>query len=335
MTLDDVAKAAGVSPKTVSRVLNNEPNVRGATRDKVLAAAEQLGYRPNPAARSLASSKSYTITHLHANPNQDYIAQANSGLYEVCRKHNYLMFAEPLEDEQEDIERRVETFLTSLRTDGVILTAPLTDHESLLELLRRKRIPVVSISPTVERNNIASVAVDDKAASALMTKHIVSLGHRSIGYISGPTNHGSSALRKEGFFEIIRQAGIPESACHCEEGDYTFRSGLVAAKRILSGSTKPTAIFAANDLMAAGAMTASFQAGYAVPEQISIAGIDASYVGSILWPPLCTIRQPVNEMAKTAANWLISGELFENDRPKRKMFETTLVDRASMAAVPQ
>ena len=334
MTLEDVATAAGVSPKTVSRVMNNEPNVRPTTREKVLKVAQQLGYRPNRAARSLAGSKSYTISHLHNNPNQDYTERANAGIYRACRDYNYQLFLVQLEDFASSLEQQVEDFLSSHEVDGVILSPPAADNETLIGLFVSKDIPVVTISPAIERSDVASVFINDRRAAAVMTQHLIDLGHSSIGFIAGPEAHGAASARGTGFEETIKAAGLSLANCPQRRGDFTYRSGLEAAADILSKEQRPSAIFAANDLMAAGAMTAAFQAGLSIPDDISISGFDASYIGSILWPPLATVRQPVADMAQTAAEWLITGELFESERAKRREFPFELVVRPSTSERP-
>lgn len=331
MTLEDVASAAGVSPKTVSRVMNNEPNVRPATREKVLKAAQELGYRPNRAARSLAGSKSYTIAHLHNNANQDYIEKANAGIYRACRDYNYQLMLEQLEKIDRSLDEQVDDFLTRYDIDGVILSPPAGDIQRLIDLFIGKGIPVVSMAPAIERESIASVFIDDRGAAALMTKYLIELGHKKIGFIAGPEDHGAATARGTGFEETIRAAGLSLDNCPLGRGDFSYRSGLEAAAKMLAGEMRPTAIFAANDVMAAGAMTAAFKAGYSIPEDISVTGFDATYIGSILWPPLTTIRQPIAEMARTAAEWLITGELFEDDRAKRQEFPVELLVRPSSA----
>ena len=329
MTLEDVASAAGVSPKTVSRVMNNEPNVRPATREKVLEAAKQLGYRPNRAARSLAGSKSYTLSHLHNNPNQDYTERANAGIYRACRDYNYQLFLEQLETGSGSMEQQVNDFLTIYDVDGVILSPPATDNEALIKLFQSKSIPVVSISPAGARSDVAAVYIDDRRAAAVMTQYLIDLGHSSIGFIAGPEEHGAASARGTGFEDALKAAGLPLAECPRGRGDFTFKSGLNSALQMLSAGHRPSAIFAANDVMAAGAMTAAFKAGLSVPDDISIAGFDASYIGSILWPPLTTIRQPVADMAQAAAEWLITGDLFEGERAKRQEFPFDLVVRPS------
>ena len=331
MTLDDVAAEAGVSPKTVSRVLNNEPNVRDTTRKRVLDAADKLGYRPNPAARSLASSKSYTIAHLHDNPDRDYISRLNSGIYRACKESNYFLFVEPLNRLDENLNERITSFLATSGVDGVVLSPPLTDYQPLIGVLQEKQIPVVAISPESQRDHVASVGIDERDAASIMTRHLLALGHSKIGYIAGPAEHGSAARRREGFLSAIEAAGIRTDQCPQDTGDFSFRSGLEAATRLLQRTERPSAIFAASDEMAAGAMTAAFQLGLQVPEHISIAGFDASHIGETIWPPLSTIRQPVSLMAERAARWLISGNLYDEDKPRREEFACELITRPSTA----
>lgn len=335
ITLDDVAAHAGVSPKTVSRVLNNEPNVRATTRDAVLAAALELGYRPNRAARTLAGSRSFLIGHLHGRADRDYILRTNEGIHGACFQHGYVLLPEPLLDPQDGFVTRLQQFLQSAPVDGVILTPPLTDHEPLLSFLNARKIPIVSISPEKVRKNIASVYIDEKEAAKSMTRHLLSLGHKKIAFISGPDDHGASQLRTNGFREEITQQGVDLGACPQDRGDFTLKSGALAAERILKSNPEITAIFAANDSMAAGAMTSAFKQGLSVPDDISIAGFDASPIGEVLWPALTTIRQPVAGMAKAATLWLISGALARTEKPLRERFDFDLIIRASTASPPQ
>ncbi len=331
ITLDDVAARAGVSPKTVSRVLNNEPNVRNTTRDAVLAAALELGYRPNRAARTLAGSRSFLIGHLHGRADRDYILSVNEGIHTACFQHGYVLLPEPLLDYNEGFVRRLQQFLQTAPVDGVVLTPPLTDHDPLLAFLAARNIPIVSISPEKVRKSIASVYIDEKEAAIAMTQHLISLGHKKIGFISGPKDHGASHLRTEGFYEQILKSGLKREACPQAQGDFKLKSGAIAANEMLETHPDITAIFAANDAMAAGAMTSAFKRGLSVPEDISIAGFDASPLGEALWPALTTIKQPVNRMAMAASLWLISGALARTEQPLRERFDFELLVRASTA----
>jgi len=334
ITLDDVAAHAGVSPKTVSRVLNNEPNVRATTREAVLAASLELGYRPNRAARTLAGSRSFLIGHLHGRADRDYILSANEGIHAACFQHGYVLLPEPLLDPNDGFVVRLQQFLQTAPVDGVILTPPLTDHEPLLAFLKARNIPIVSISPEKVRKNIASVYIDEKEAAKAMTRHLMSLGHEKIGFIAGPDDHGASQLRTEGFLEVITQGGLDVSQCPQDKGNFTLKSGALAAERIFETDPDITAIFAANDAMAAGAMTSAFKRGLSVPDDISIAGFDASPLGEVLWPALTTIQQPVASMAKAATLWLISGALARTEDPLRERFDFDLIVRAS-TSVPR
>jgi len=333
VTLDDVAKFAGVSPKTVSRVLNREPNVRPKTREKVLNAAKELGYRPNLAARTLASSKSFTIAHFHNNPDQDYIARANAGIYRACREHNYLLIPEPLAEGSDDIAARLDAFLNTVRVDGIILTPPLTDDQRLLELINQRDLPVVAISPSADQSSLSSVGIDEKAAAKLMTQYLIDLGHQSINFISGPPDHGAAAARGDGFLEAIREGGLNEKRCSIERGDFSLRSGLTIATKMLDSRDRPSAVFAANDAMAVGAMTAAFKLGMSIPDDVSIAGFDASYIGSVVWPPLTSVKQPIGRMAETAARWLMTSQLETSPGAIKEVLDFELVERLSTAQV--
>ncbi|MEL6473458.1 MAG: LacI family DNA-binding transcriptional regulator [Pseudomonadota bacterium] len=333
VTLNDVARTAGVSPKTVSRVLNNEPNVRGETRARVLEAASALGYRPNPAARSLAGARSYFIAHFFDNPVRDYVSRANSGLYAACRRHNYLVLPEPVADWRDSVDERLTAFLTTSRVDGVVLSPPVCDVSALTDGLRRAGTPFVSLSPDRRFGHGPRVYIDERAAAAMMTRHLIELGHRSIAFITGPAEHGAAAAREIGFVETLRAGGLDVSACPIEKGDFSMRSGVVAAERLFGLPSRPTAVFAANDSMAAGVMMAAYKAGISVPRELSIAGFDASYIGGELWPPLTTVRQPVSMMAEQAAECIIAAIGDAEPDPLDAKLDVELIVRESTGPV--
>lgn len=309
ITIIDIAKAAGVSIKTVSRVFNNEPNVRPTTRDKVLAAAKALNYRPNVSARSLASNKSYIVIHFHDNTNSDYLQLINQSSHKACRKAQYFFISEPLDgpdiQDTDSYATQIDDYLAFLKVDGIILSPPLSDDKDVLESLRREGIPHVRISPYIQRDTSTCTFVDDHKAASLVTDHLIGLGHKKIAFISGPRHHGASSLRLKGFLDTLRNHDIPTDLCPQLPGDFTFRSGFFACETLFENSQGVTAIFAANDEMAVGAMMAALKAGLRVPEDLSIAGFDGSRISDIVWPPLTTVRQPIRLMAQHAIELLL------------------------------
>ncbi len=328
-TLEDVARRAGVSAKTVSRVLNNEPNVRSETRDHVLGVAKDMGYRPNPAARSLAGARSFLIAHLYDNPNADYVARANRGVYEASRRHGYYLLPEPVDSRGADLIARIETFLETSRVDGVILTPPLSDDADIAALLTHRGVRHVLVSPERRTAGQSSVWMDEAEAGAVITRRLLELGHRRIGFIAGPPQHGAASDRRRGYEDALRDAGLAAEPDLIRGGDFSLRSGLEQGEALLALEQRPTAVFAANDDMAAGVMTAALKSGLAIPEDLSVAGVDASQIGAALWPPLTTIRQPIGEMTRRAADWLMSYPRDGDAEPLEERFDFELVERGS------
>ncbi len=331
VTIDDVADKAGVSAKTVSRVLNNEPNVRPAKRELVLKASRELGYRPNPAARSLAGSRSFLLAHLHDNPVPEYVSAVNEGIYDACRANGYFLLPERVDRDKPDRLQRLQTFLLASRADGVILSPPLCDDEEIVALLKDTKTPYASLSPARQPKDTPVMRHDDHKAARVLVELLISLGHERIAMITGPEGHTASTRRSSGFLETMREAGLPVDDSLVIEGDYSIRAGIEATQKLLTVSPRPTAIFAANDDMAVGAMTVLMASGLKIPEDISIVGHDDTRLASAIWPALTTIRQPVYEMASRAAERLMTPE----DTPLEEIFEFELIVRDSTGPAPK
>jgi len=282
MSIQDVAKAAGVSMKTVSRVLNHEPNVTDDTREKVEQAVRALNYRPHPSARSLAGNRSYLIALLYNNPSPSYVMEILSGVLHACEASHYNMMLLPLDFDSREMVRAVEGLVLQSRPDGLILTPPVTDDERLLERLEELEIPYASISPRSRRNTIG-VSIDEHSASVEMTAHLLALGHRRIAHIKGHFAHGASVWRFNGYREALSTAGIEFDPTLVVEGAFSYESGVACARQLLALSQPPTAIFAANDDMAAGVIRAASEKGLRVPEQLSVCGFDDTPIASQIY----------------------------------------------------
>ena len=306
-TITDVAKQAGVSMKTVSRVLNNEPNVAKKTREKVLASARELRYSPNLAARGLASSKSYMIALAYDNsPSLNYISPIQQGAIMACRENGFHLVVEPLEMRGTDVSEEMEQLLERLPVDGIILTSPLCDNPDVLAILKRLGVAYVSVSPSKPEEGVACVVMDNTQASYEMTQFLIQQGHRNIGFIKGHPEHNSSTLRYLGFVNAMEAAAIDLNMEWVVDGDFSFRSGVKAAEALLSNNDRPTAIFASNDDMAAGVVSVANRLGISVPGQLSVGGFDDTPLASILWPQLTTVKQPIYQMGHRAASLLIN-----------------------------
>ncbi len=336
VTIYDVARVAGVSIKTVSRVLNREPNVRPETRERVTAAAAALHYRPNVSARSLAGSRSYLLGLLYDNPSPAYVSDFQLGATVQCRKEGYHLVVEPIDSSAVDAGALVETMLAMLKLDGVILTPPVCDRPAVLAVLDRMGVPYVRIAPDRRVAHAAQVKMDDRRAAFEMTNLLFRLGHRDIGFIRGHPDHGASHLRFEGYEAAMTAQGQPVRADHVVQGYFSFRSGVDCAELLLSNVDRPTAIFASNDDMALGVLTVASRQGLVVPRDLSVAGFDDTPSAAVVWPQLTTVRQPIAEMAAAAAEVLISRRM-EDDHalPVDRLLDFKIVVRESTGAVPE
>ncbi|MFK2903715.1 LacI family DNA-binding transcriptional regulator [Dyella ginsengisoli] len=303
--LEDVAKAAGVSPKTVSRVLNNEENVRGPTREKVLAAMAAMDYRPHLSARSLASNRSYLVATLYDNPSSNYLTEIQTGVLDACDEHHYSMMVRPLLAESPDFVERVDALILHHRPDGFVLTPPITEHPQLLAHLKQRGVPYASVSP-VQHEAVIGAFIDEPQAAREMVGHLLSLGHRRIAHVIGHPAHGASGWRLAGYRDALAAAGLPYDPALVVEGDFSFGSGVAAARTLFSLTDRPTAVFAANDDMAAGVIWAAGEHGLAVPRDVSVCGFDDTPISRQIWPTLTTIRQPSREMGRIAALQLLA-----------------------------
>lgn len=297
--IEDVAEEAGVSMKTVSRVLNEEPNVSESTRERVRAVVERLQYRPHPSARVLAGRKSYLVAMLYDNPSSNYLMEVELGVLDACQAQHYNLMLAPLVYDAKDIVSKVESLVVQTRVDGVVLTPPITDDAALLARLDELDIPWASISPREENRRIG-VVVDEPSAVAEMMLHLASLGHRRIAHIKGHAAHGASAWRLAGYRDGLAQAGLAVDEALVVDGEFSYDSGFAATNRLLDLPDPPTAIFAANDDMAAGAIGAICERGLSVPGDVSVCGFDDTPIARHIYPALTTVRQPTREMGRLA-----------------------------------
>ena len=333
-TIHDVARHAGVSRMTVSRVINGETGVRPATRRVVDAAIRELDYAPNPAARTLAGAAVIRIGLLSRIPSPAYLTEFLVGALEGCGRINAQLIVQRHRLNAD--QAAAADALINARVDGVILPPPLGDADVLVNRLLDAGIAVVTTGSTRPASSLASIGIDDFGAALEMTRHLVRLGHRRIGFITGRPNHASSGLRQKGFCAALEEAGIALDEQLIATGNFTYRSGLEAAEHLLSLESVPTAIFASNDDMAAATVAAAHRQGIDVPADLSVCGFDDTPLATTIWPELTTIRQPVAEMSDGAVSML--AELIRAprdggspaDMPHRQM-EFELIRRQSDA----
>jgi LacI family transcriptional regulator len=291
---------------TVSRVVNGGTNVRDSTRVAVLAAIEQLNYSPNSAARSLAAGDATQIGLLYSNPSAAYLSQFLIGALAAARRAGCHLVLEACESERPDEQAEATRSFASTSVEGVILPPPLSEAAPVRAELEAAGIPWVSVAMGLPPARSLNVRIDDCEGAAAMTRHLLELGHRRIGFIRGNPNQTSSAERYRGFLAALGEAGVDPRSVPIEQGYFTFRSGIVAAERLLDRPEPPTAIFASNDDMAAAAVGVAHRRGLHVPQDLSVVGFDDTSLATTVWPELTTVRQPIATMAEEALTLLLA-----------------------------
>lgn len=302
LTIVDVAQHAGVSTMTVSRVLNGESNVKISTRERVEHSIQELNYSPNPAARSLATGDVIRIGLLYSNPSAAYLSEFLVGSLDQCSRLNAQLVVEKC-DEGREVDAAKKLAASGL--DGILLPPPICDSPTVLASFQRSLTPVVAVATSRPGKRVAAVMIDDLNAAAVMTRHLLQLGHRRIGFISGHPNLTASGQRQAGYVAALNAAGIPIDDGLIVQGYFTYRSGFDAAEALLSLADRPTAIFASNDDMAVATVAAAHRAGLDVPHDISVCGFDDSAMATSVWPELTTIHQPIADMSREAVSLLV------------------------------
>jgi LacI family transcriptional regulator len=334
VTIADVANHAGVSTKTVSRVINNEPFVADLTRARVMAAMRELGYVPNVSAQRLASGRSHVLGLVFHNAAWTYINIVQRGLLEECRKEGYGMLMNPCDIERPADQEEILRLVARQTADGFIFTPPCDNITSLLHRLRTQDVPFVRIAPRDRRDSLPYVAPDDWQGGYDVTEHLLLLGHERIGLVMGHPDHQASHDRLAGFQAALEAHHVPFDPHLVAQGDFHFESGLLCGRLLLEAKPRPTAIFACNDDMAAGVLAVAHQLGIPVPEALSVAGFDDVPLAQQVWPPLTTVRQPTYEMAQLATQLLL--RLLKGESPEvvHHVLPATLVIRGSTGPRP-
>ena len=302
VTISDVSVAAGVSIKTVSRVLNKERYVGAATRARVEAAVADLRFRPSAAARALAGGRSHQIGLLCDNPSPFYVHQMQLGVRDRCVEAGVRMIAQPYDRAGGQVLDDLEELVETTHVDGLILTPPVSDDDRVIDRLLARGIAFVRVSPGTRADVSPAVWIDNAAAAGAMTRALRDLGHRRIGFVAGDPSFAASAQRREGFLAAMERV----DPALLREGDYSFASGAAAGEALLALAAPPTAIFASNDEMAAGVLSVAHRLGVAVPGALSVAGFGDDAVAGVVWPPLTTVRQPTRDLGYHAADLLLA-----------------------------
>ncbi len=330
-TINDIARLAKVSKKTVSRVINASPFVKEETRSRIEAIIAEHGYEPDPQARGLAFRRSFMIGLIYDNPNAQFVVNMQQGVLDGLRGSGYELVVHPCNRDSQTFLRDVGAFVERLRLFGVVLLPPVSENDKLTARLKElgcRHVRIASAVLDVAANQVVS---NDKLGTAEAANHLMDLGHTLIGYIQGPPGFRSRRERHIGFTEALRKRGLELPARYVTDGAYTFESGIVGAQILLSRRPRPTAIFAANDEMAAGVYQVARAMNLSVPQDLSIVGFDDTPVSSRLWPPLTTVRLPIIEMGRAAAKKLLVPSTGSTAEGEGESFEPHLVVRGSTA----
>lgn len=306
VTMQMIAEMAGVSLKTVSRVVNKEAGVRKETRERVEAIIRETEYEPNPSARGLAAARSWLIGLLYDNPSTAYIIALQNGALGGCRDHGYSLLIHPCNHLDADLVSSVRGLARRSRMDGLLLTPPLCDMGELLDMLDERGLKYVRISPLEHSSRSPFVYADEQQAAYQMTEYLVSQGHSRIGMITGAPHRSGTEMRLAGYRQAIEDNHLEIDPALIVPGDYTFESGEAGARRLLRGADRPTAIFASNDYMASGVLKVAAQMKLRVPYDLSVAGYDDAPLARRLWPRLTTIRHPVEQVCRKATELLVA-----------------------------
>ena len=306
-TIKSVAEMAGVSIKTVSRVINKEGTVKPDTLQRVEEAIKALKYTPNKAARDLASKGASVLGYVYDNPNAYYIIDMQKGILDVCRKNNFELLIHPCDASSKNIAKELVDMVDTAQLAGLILSPPLSEMPEVLSELDQNQISYVRIlsGDGLFPSPLPYVLVNDFKAAYDITEHLIGQGHKKIAFIAGEEIHKSTIERLNGYKAALEKAGIAIDESLIIKGTYSFETGVKSSETLLAMSPHPTAVFACNDEIAAGTLFGARMKGVDVPQELAIAGFENSPFSRQTFPPLTTASQPTNEIAQHAAASLI------------------------------
>jgi LacI family transcriptional regulator len=306
-TINDIARLAEVSKKTVSRVINQSPFVKEDTRKRVEAVIAEHGYSPDPQARGLAFRRSFLVGMIYDNPSPNYVVNMQQGVLDGVRGPGLELVVHPCDRGSARFLDEVRAFVVRQKLFGVVMPPSVSEDDQVIAILKAADCPYVRIASVALDDPACMVVTHDRRGAARAARHLAELGHERIAFISGPDSFRSSHERGSGFSEGLAEHGLSLDPAYVRRGAYTFESGVEAARDLLSLPERPTAIFAGNDEMAIGVMKAARDAGLTVPGDLSIVGFDDLPMASRVWPNLTTVRLPIRDMGRMAAEKLTAG----------------------------
>nr|WP_206711336.1 LacI family DNA-binding transcriptional regulator [Aquisalinus flavus] len=328
-TINDVARIAGVSKRTVSRVINKSPLVKDKTRSEIGKIIDIIGFSPDPQARGLAFRHSYLIGMIYDNPNPQYVVNMQQGILNGLKNSGHELVVHPCNRDSDSFLQDARQFVERQKLFGVILTPSVSEDERIVAMLREIGCAYIRIASVALENNANMIVSNDRLGGREAGRHLAKLGHKRIGFISGKPSFRSSHERRLGFEEGLAEHGLELDPKFVREGAYTFQSGLDRGSELLQLDPRPTAIFAANDEMAAGLLQALRVAGLTAPDALSVVGFDDFQIAISVWPRITTVHSPVTRLGELAAEKLLL--LKEQETPDTKEGENVpwLVERES------
>lgn len=325
-TINDVARLSGVSKKTVSRVINRSPLLNQGTREKVEAVIAQLGYVPNPQARALALRRNFVLGMIYDNPNAQMVLNFQEGVLDAIRDSEYALVIHPVDRHSATLFDDIRRFIEQQRLSGVMILPPLSENDAFAALFDELGCNYVRMGSAQLDDPAHLVQSNDREAVRAAVDFLITQGHRRIGLIEGPEGFRSAHERREGWREAMVAHGLPCDASVMVRGNYTFDSGKAAGMELLDLDEPPTAIFASNDVMAAGVVHVARDRGLEVPRDLSVVGFDDTAIAQTIWPPLATVRWPIRTMARSAARKLLEPE---DAADEQSCFPTEFIPRLS------
>ncbi|NLY90497.1 MAG: LacI family transcriptional regulator [Firmicutes bacterium] len=331
VTISDIAKAANVTKATVSYVINNKPGVSEETRQKILKIMKEMNYHPNAVARGLAGKSTEMLGLIIPDISDHFYVQVVRGVEKTANLYNFTLNLCTTHAIPEKEQEMVDLF-TNGRVDGIILMTYFLDLDYIINLKKRK-IPFVLIDSTFDDKSIYSVNVDNFEAGYKATEYLIKLGHKRIAFVGGPQSSNDSLLRFRGYRQALNDYGLSYTEDLFCQGNFKREGGYQAFFTLQQIQPNPTAVFAANDQMAIGVLSAARAAGLKVPQELSIIGCDDIEASSLVEPALTTIKQPIEEMGKRATEMIF--QLIYNEKPSQRkvVLKTSLVERSSCQAI--
>lgn len=343
VTIRHVAADVGVSLQTVSRVINNEPNVRPELKERVQEAITRLGYVPSIAAQRMSGSRSYlilalndrdrTIADWRARQGTDWVDQMLLGGMLKCAEHGYRMIVELVDTHSDHVTRELLAAIAALQPDGIILTPPHSDNPHIVRCLAEQKIPFARIG-SKEDDAGMPISMDDEGSAATATRYLVARGHRRIGLIAGAAEYNLSGWRVDGWQTAMAEAGLPTEGL-LQAGDFTYASGERAARTMLTSDAPPTAIIASNDQMALATLEVARSLHLSVPDDLSVISFDNTPLMQFTQPQLTAIDQPIAATASKAVELIIAAQKGKAMLDELTVITARLVERGSVADAKQ